>query len=77
MRRYADRIPDRHPVHLDSARSEAVAGFAKSAQPVGLGPVITVDTTQPVDIQMIAAEVRRLLSARQPAASCEGEPVPA
>ncbi len=27
VRRYADRIPYRHPVHIDSARSEAVAGL--------------------------------------------------
>jgi predicted kinase len=37
--------------------------FARSAQPMRLGPVITVDTTRPVDVVALGAEVRRLLAA--------------
>jgi hypothetical protein len=29
-------------------------------RPVGIGPLITVDTTRPVDVAAVAAEVRRL-----------------
>jgi predicted kinase len=36
--------------------------FARSAQPMRLGPVVTVDTTQPVDVAALAASVRRLLA---------------
>jgi predicted kinase len=36
--------------------------FARSARPLRLGPVVTVDTTQPVDVAAVAAEVRRLLA---------------
>jgi predicted kinase len=37
--------------------------FARSAQPMRLGPVVTVDTTRPVDVVALGAEVRRLLAA--------------
>jgi predicted kinase len=76
MRRYAERTPARHPVHIDSARN-AAEGYARSARPAGLGPVITVDTTQPVDVAAVAAEVRALLSVSLPAVSHGGEPVSA
>jgi predicted kinase len=36
--------------------------FARSARPLRLGPVVTVDTTRPVDVPAVAAEVRRLLA---------------
>ena len=32
----------------------------KYDRPVGIGPLITVDTTGPVDVAAVAAEVRRL-----------------
>lgn len=61
-RRYAARARDRHPAHAEHARSASrAAGFARSARPLGLGPVITVDTTRPVDIAALAADVRRRL----------------
>jgi predicted kinase len=78
MRRYAERAPSRHPVHVDSAEGRATAEtFARSARPIGRGPVITVDTTRPVDIQVVASEVWRLLGVSQPAVSRGGESVPA
>jgi predicted kinase len=36
--------------------------FARSSRPLRLGPVVTVDTTRPVDVAAVAAEVRRLLA---------------
>lgn len=77
-RRYAERAASRHPAHGDmtdlgiagrgSAESSAVTAdfaglFARSARPLGLGPVITVDTTRPVDIATLADEVRKGLAA--------------
>jgi predicted kinase len=78
MRRYAELAPSRHPVHVDSDERRATAEtFARSARPIGRGPVITVDTTRPVAIQLVAAEVWRLLGVSQPAVSRGGEPVSA
>jgi hypothetical protein len=78
MRRYAERAPSRHPVHVDSDERRATAEkFARSARPIGWGPVITVDTTRPVDIQLVGAEGWRLLCVSQPAVSRGGEPVSA
>jgi len=76
MRRYAERTASRHPVHIDSARN-AAEGFARSARPTGLGPVIIVDTTRPVDVKAVAAQVLALLRAGQPEVSHGGEPVSA
>ncbi len=33
-------------------------------RPVGIGPLITVDTTGPVDVASVAADVRRLHASR-------------
>jgi len=78
LRRYAERTPSRHPVHVDGAERRATAEtFARSARPIGRGPVITVDTTRPVDTQLVAAEVWRLLGVGQPAAPRGGAPVSA
>jgi len=78
LRRYAERAPSRHPVHVDGAeRGVTAETFARSARPIGRGPAITVDTTGPVDVQQVAAEVWRLLGAGQSAASHGSEPVPA
>jgi hypothetical protein len=32
----------------------------KYGRPVGIGSLITVDTTRPIDVAAVAAEVRRL-----------------
>ena len=48
----------RHEVHwLTTATLEKMDNYD---QPVGIGPLITVDTTAPVDVASVAAEVRRL-----------------
>lgn len=60
-RRYAARADGRHPAHAEHARTTSVGRFERSARPLGLGPVITVDTTRPVDIAAVAADVRRHL----------------
>ena len=66
-RRYAARTPGRHPVHLDGHESRLSAeGFLRCARPLGLGPVITVDTTRPVDVAALSADVRGQLCQRRP-----------
>jgi len=78
LRRYAERASSRHPVHVTGAGHSATAEtFARSAGPIGRGPVIGVDTTQPVDVRPVAAEVWRLFGAGQPVVSRGGEPVSA
>jgi predicted kinase len=62
MRRYASRASGRHPVHLDGHEQRSLReNFARSARPLGLGPVITADTTEPVDVADLAIKVRQLL----------------
>ncbi len=62
MRRYAERGSSRHPVHVDSHLPRLPGeAFARSARPVGVGQLITVDTTRPVDIPVLAREVRQRL----------------
>jgi predicted kinase len=62
MRRYAERVQARHAVHVDSARILLAERFARSSRPLALGPVVTVDTTSPVDVAALAREVRMRLS---------------
>ena len=59
--RYAERgaSTDRHRVHV--ARSLPASAFEEFQHPVGLGPVIEVDTTAAVDVDSVADEVMRLL----------------
>lgn len=47
------------PVLTDETVAER---FARSAQPMGPGPVITVDTTRPLDVGALAASVQQLLA---------------
>jgi predicted kinase len=77
MRRYAERAPSRHSVHVDAERGATAETFARSARPIGQGPVITVDTTRPADIQVVVAEVRHLFGVGPLAVSRGGEPVSA
>jgi len=46
----------RHEVHQGTL---PLSAMDKYERPVGIGPLITVDTTRPVDV-VAAAEVRRL-----------------
>ena len=55
-RRYAQRAAASHPVHVVTALSPAF--LAEFDRPVGIGDVITVDTTGPVDVAAVADHVR-------------------
>jgi hypothetical protein len=56
-RRYALRgaSASHHPVHV--ARTLPVEAFHEFKDPFGIGPVIEVDTTREVDIEVLAVEV--------------------
>ncbi len=58
------RTRPRHPVHVTAARRPET-GLAQFDGPVGIGALITVDTTKQADVPAIASEVRRL-HARSP-----------
>lgn len=58
-RRYAERVPASHPVHVVTSLTPDM--LAEYDRPVGIGDLITVDTTAPVDIPALAAQVRALL----------------
>lgn len=60
--RYYARAAERHAGHLDLQRDEAEL-WGEPVPPLGVGPVLEVDTTTPLDIALIAAEVRRALPA--------------
>jgi predicted kinase len=47
----------RHEVHQGT---RPLSAMGKYDRPVGVGPLITVDTTGPVDVAAVAAAVRRL-----------------
>ena len=47
----------RHEVHQGTL---PLSAMEKYDRPVGIGPLITVDRTGPVDVAAVAAEVRRL-----------------
>jgi predicted kinase len=57
--RYNARL--RHEVHSGAL---PLSAMDKYDRPVGIGPLITVDTTRPVDVAAVAAEVRRLHTSR-------------
>jgi predicted kinase len=53
--RYATRRRD--PRHLDDLRDEDEL-WGHEVQPLGVGPLIEVDTTEPVDVRQLAARIR-------------------
>ncbi|GAB3020933.1 hypothetical protein GCM10011376_22580 [Nocardioides flavus (ex Wang et al. 2016)] len=57
--RYARRVRD--PRHLDSARTESEL-WGEEVAPLGLGPLLEVDTGREVDVARVAASVRSLLA---------------
>jgi predicted kinase len=57
QRRYAERAPARHGVHVVTELTEQA--FAQCEEPVGVGRVLRVDTSQPVQIALLADQVRR------------------
>jgi predicted kinase len=61
-RRYSERArtENRHAIHtLHDIPSDLLAEFDR---PMGVGAVITVDTSHPVDVAILAAQIRRLLA---------------
>jgi len=56
--RYRARAGQRHVGHLDAARSDQELWGEPSRSP-GLGPVVEVDTSGPVDIAQLAATLAR------------------
>ena len=54
------RRADHHPVHVMASVPEEF--FAQFTEPFGLGPVVEVDTSAPVDAADVAARVRRALA---------------
>ncbi len=60
--RYARRgaRPDHHPVHV--MRSLPVSAFHEFQEPMGLGPVLEVDTSTPVDVPALAGQVLAALA---------------
>lgn len=61
-RRFAQRARDErhHPAH--ALREMSLEQLAEYAEPFGMGPVITVDTKQPVDLAALVNQTRELLA---------------
>jgi predicted kinase len=55
-RRYRARAASRHAGHLDAERSEDEL-WGRPFQPLGVGPLIEVDTSVPVDVAALARAV--------------------
>ena len=57
--RYERDAPHRHPLHGDNPVAEEDWQFLRTvAEPLALGPVQRVDTSAPVDIELLASWVR-------------------
>jgi predicted kinase len=63
--RYVARAATRHPGHLDTARTDQEL-WGQPSRPLGLGPVIEVDTARPVDITRLATALDRALGTVRP-----------
>ena len=60
--RYRARTGHRHAGHLDDARTNQEL-WGEPARPLGLGPVVMVDTSSPVDIAELATTMAQALAA--------------
>ena len=67
MRRYSERRASRHVAHAEAHRDVSPEVWAKWARPVGLGELVSVDTSTKVDIAGLALRVRSRLDAREKA----------
>jgi predicted kinase len=63
LRRYAERAGFRHAGHLDADRSDDELWDPVHREPLGVGALIEVDTTQEVAIEQLAERIRSLASA--------------
>jgi predicted kinase len=59
--RYYTRAADRHASHLDLVRDEDEL-WGEPVRPLGVGPVVEVDTTVSTDIAAVAARILRAAS---------------
>jgi predicted kinase len=59
--RYRARIGQRHAGHLDDAREDDEL-WGTPSRPLGLGPVVAVDTSGPVDVAGLAASLAQVLA---------------
>lgn len=57
-RRYVARTGHRHPVHFDTGRLDDWDAWAERAAPLGLGPVLEVDTAVATDVAAVTRWVR-------------------
>jgi glucokinase len=53
-----DRWPTRHAVHGARLTDDERTAMEHHVEPLSLGPVIRVDTTRPVDVAVLAEQVR-------------------
>jgi hypothetical protein len=60
--RYRARAGQRHAGHLDDARGDDEL-WGTPSRSLGLGPVVAVDTSAPVDVAGLAARLARVLAA--------------
>ena len=59
--RYRARAGQRHVGHLDDARGDDEL-WGTPSRPLGLGPVVAVDTSGPVDVAGLAASLAQVLA---------------
>jgi AAA domain len=62
--RYRARSSTRHRGHLDLERQPGELWNEQNSTPLGIAPVILVDTNAPVDVPDIAARIQRLVRAQ-------------
>lgn len=60
--RYLARAGQRHAGHLDNARGDGEL-WGRPSRPLGLGPVVAVDTSGPVDVAGLVARLAGVLAA--------------
>jgi glucokinase len=60
--RYAARAGERHMGHLGLDYVPELRQLAAQAAPLAIGPVVTVDTSEPLDDDRVMAEIRALIS---------------
>jgi predicted kinase len=73
--RYRTRSAGRHAGHLDAERDDAEL-WGEPVPPLGAGPLLTVDTTGPVDIPALARAVREAAPEVSPAGCPRPSPRP-
>ena len=60
--RYADRARQRHEGHLGLDYVPELRALSATARPLGIGPVIEVDTSEPVPWETMIGRVRGLIA---------------